>query len=54
MFYILADGLVSMDVISDVVEGEDIVVCINLAGSASILGDFLEVTIQVSDTTKTG
>ena len=43
MFYILADGLVSMDVISDVV-------CINLAGSASILGDFLEVTIQVSDT----
>ena len=54
MFYILADGFVSMAVISDVVEGEDIVVCIDLAGSASILGDFLKVIIQVSNSTKTG
>ena len=47
---ILVDGLVTMDVISDVVEGGDVLVC----SPGSILQCPLEVTLQVSNSTKTG
>ena len=47
---ILVDCLVTMDVISDVVEGGDVLVC----SPGSILQCPLEVTLQVSNSTKTG
>ena len=53
--YIPADALVSMDPISDAVEGENVMVCIDLIGSpGSELQCPLEVTVEVSDSTKTG
>ena len=52
--YYLAGGLTTLDPIADVVEGGDVVVCVNLICSGSVLGCPLDVTLDVTASTKTG